>query len=305
MKRTIPIACLLAISACTTPNVTPTLTQARTEFTAFSSGIKAKITRDAAAERARQEQRTLAADGAVIGFVGDCDTTVARLETVVLSKCNLVEYFDPRDDAGSASEVQDFLTIMDGYLASLEALAASETAAQAQTQADAIVAAFGMPSAARPAAFERLGASLRARQTLIRAATGFFVNQARLGALRRAMRDADDVLEDGIPVIAAHLEPYDTDLILTQANFAAARQTLLDAEGQGDPVRYAAAVRGARTAHAAFKQAEAKSPIIKLLQFRQTHARLLALTQPGANTSEFVEYLEELRALYDAVKEET
>lgn len=305
MKRAISITCLLTMAACTTPDVTPTLAQARTEFIVFSSGIEAQIARDAAAERAREEQRALAADGAVIGFVGDCDTTVARLETVVLSKCNLVEYFDPRDDTGSASEVQDFLTIMDGYLTSLEALAASETPTQAQTQADAIVAAFEMPNAARPAAFERLGASLRARQTLIHTATGFFVNQARVGALRRAMQDADDVLEDGIPVIAAHLEPYDTDLILAQVSFTAARQTLLDAEGQSDPVRYAAAIRGARTAHAAFKQAEANSPIIKLFQFRQTHARLLALTQPGADTPEFVEYLEELRALYDAVKEET
>jgi hypothetical protein len=88
-------------------------------------------------------------------------------EAAVLSACNLVEYFDPRDDAGSASELADFRIIMDGYLTSLEALAASETATQAQAQAEAIVAAFGMPDPVRPAAFERLGASVRKSQTLI------------------------------------------------------------------------------------------------------------------------------------------
>lgn len=304
MKYTALLLCMSTMTACTTPDVSTTLAQARTEFSAFSSGIEAQILRDAAAERGRQEQRAIAADGAVIGFIGDCDTTVARLEAPVLSACNLVEYFDPRDDAGSASELVDFQVIMDGYLTSLEALAASETAEQAQAQAEAIVAAFGMPEAVRPAAFERLGASVRERQTLITTSTRFLVNQVRIGALRRAMREADDVLDGEIEVIVAHLEPYDTDLIAAQERLTIARQKLLDAEGRGSPEAYAGAVEGARAAHATFRQAEAKSPIITLLRFRRTHARLLARTQPGADASEFVEYLEELRGLFDAVNEE-
>ena len=304
MKHAVLLICVLPMTACTTPDVSTTLARARTEFSAFSSGIEAQVLRDAAAERGRQEQQAIAADRAVIGFVGDCDTTVARLEAPVLSDCNLVEYFDPRDDAGSASELVDFQIIMDGYLTSLEALAASETAAQAQAQAEAIVAAFGMPEAVRPAAFERLGASARERKTLITTSTRFLVNQLRIGALRRAMREADEVLDGGFEVIVAHLEPYDTDLISAQERLTSARQKLLDAEGQGNPVAYAEAVEGARAAHAAFQQAEANSPIINLLRFRQTHARLLARTQPGADASEFVGYLEELRALFDSVNEE-
>lgn len=105
----------------------------------------------------------------------------------------------------------------------------------------------------------------------------------------------------GVEVIVAHLEPYDTDLISAQERLTIARQNLLDAEGQGNPVAYAEAVEGA---HAAFQQAEANSPIINPLRFRQTHARLLARTQPGADASEFVKYLEELRALFDSVNEE-
>jgi hypothetical protein len=305
MKHAVPLICVWAVTACTTPDVSTPLAQARAEFTAFSSGIDAQLLRDAAAERSRQEQRAIAADRAVIGFVGDCDTTVARLEAPVLSNCNLVEYFDPRDDAGSASELVDFRTIMNGYLTSLEALAASQTAAQAHAQAEAIVAAFGMPDAARPAAFEQLGASVRERQTLISTSTRLLVNRLRVGALRRAMREADAILDADLEVIVAHLEPYDTALILAQEGLTTARQRLLDAEGQGNPVAFAAAVEGARAAHAAFQQAEASSPITNLLQFRQTHTRLFARTWSGADATEFVEVLEELRVLFDAMNEET
>lgn len=304
MKQALLFVCSLAMTGCTTPDVSTELAQARAEFSTFSSGIESQVLRDAAAERDRQQQRAIAADRAVIGFVGDCDTTVARLEVAVLSACNLVEYFDPRDDAGSASELADFRIIMDGYLTSLEALAASETATQAQAQAEAIVAAFGMPDPVRPAAFERLGASVRESQTLITTSTRFLVNQLRIGALRRAMREADEILDREIEVIVAHLEPYDTDLVAAQESLLIARQKLLDAEGRGNPVAYAEAVEGARAAHAAFQQAEAKSPIINLLRFRQTHARLLARTRPGADASELVEYLEELRALFNSANKE-
>lgn len=305
MNRALPITCLLAVSACTTPDVATTLSQARTEFTAFSEGIDPQIARNAAAERTRQEQRAIAADKAVISFVGDCDTFAEDAGVQVLSTCEIVEHFDPLDDAGDASEVMDFLAIMDGYLASLEALVASNSASEAQTQANAIVAAFGMPDAARPAAFERLGASLRDRQTLISTSTRFIVNQVRINALRRAMADADAVLEVAIPLVVAELDPFETERYAAQARFDTAQLAIVDVEGQGNPAAYAAAITEARAAHAAFKQAEANSPVIKLLQFRQTHARLLAMTRPGADATEFVEYLEELRALYDAVNEET
>lgn len=304
MKHAVPLIFVWALTACTTPDVMAPLAQAREEFTAFSTGIEEHLLHDAEEEREREERRAIAADGGVIGFVGDCDTTVARLDASGVSDCRLVEYFDPRDDAGSASELVDFRTIMDGYLTSLEALAGSKTPAQAQAQANAIVAAFGAPDAARPAAFERLGEVAREQQILISTSAGFFVNQLRVGALRRVIGQADAVLEDNLEVILAHLEPYDTDLLEAQARLLTARQNLLNAEGKDDPVAYVEAIENARTAYATFLKAQENSPVINFLQFRKSHAQLLARTRPGANVAEFVKYLEELRGLLDAANEE-
>jgi len=305
MKHVLPLAFAAALSGCTTPDVSVTLTQTRAEFIALSENLDRQIIRDAAGERAREQDRAIVSGGSVIGFVGDCDTLAAQQEITVISDCVLVEYFDPRDDPGSATELKDFLTVIDGYLLSLERLAASQTADQAKQQTDEIVAAFGMPDEARPAAFERLGASLRTRQTSIGTSTRFFVNQARVRALRRAMADANALLEESSPIIVAHLSLYDSARVSAQAHFLTARQSMLDAESQGNPAALRSAVQEAREAFAAFKAAEANSPVVQFLQFRQTHARLLAMTQPGADASEFVEYFEELRALYDNINEDT
>ncbi len=297
------LAAGLGLAACSTPDISAELTQVRTDFDSFSEKVGPTVATQAQAEHARVEAQTLAAGGFVVELQGDCDVIAARDAGQVISSCRLVETFDPRDDAGSATEAQDFLTIMDAYLTSLEDLAASDTPAQARAKADALVAAFGTADADRPAAFERLGARVRDRQDLIATSTEFFVNQVRVAALRRVMAKADAVIEDAVPLVAAHLAAFDEPLLTAQENLLRADGAVLDAIEAGDQAAHATAIANLRNAHTAFQKAEAASPITQLYLFRAAHARLLARTRIGADPDEFVDALEELRALRDAAVE--
>jgi len=305
MNRFSASSLFLAIAGCATPDVSTPLSETRAQLMTVTQQVLPSITPLAAAERARAQDRAIEEDRPVVGLSGDCDTVASRATAQVLTTCNLVEFFDHRGDPGSATEVKEFLDIMDAYLTSLEALVASQTPQEARAQAQAIVIAFGTADSNRPAAFERLGASLRDRQDLIDEASGFLVNQARVSALRRVVREADGAIEEAVPIVAAHLSFLDEDLLTAQTELLDAQEAVLLLEGAGDPAGYRLAVARLRTSHAAFLQAEADSPVVRLFLFRQAHARLLERATVGVTPTEFVTLLEDLRTLRDAAEEET
>ncbi|MGB1265763.1 MAG: hypothetical protein ACPG6L_08535 [Nereida ignava] len=305
MNRFIASSLILSVAGCATSDLSTSLTETRTQLTTVTAQVKPSITPLAVAERARAQDRAIQEDRPVIGLSGDCDTVASRSTPQVLSTCSIVEFFDPADDPGSATEVLEFLDIMDVYLTSLEALAASQTPQEARAQAQAVIVAFGTADASRPAMFERLGATLRDRKDLIGEGTGFLVNQARITALRRVIKDADIVIAEAVPIVATHLSFLDEDLLAAQAELLDAQEAAVLIEGASDPAGYRLAVARLRTSHAAFLKAEAESPVIRLFLFRQAHARLLERATTGITPTEFVNLLEDLRALRDAAQQET
>lgn len=305
MSRYILAPLLLAgVAGCTTPDISTDVSAARAQLTSITTALGPDLDVRAKAEHDRAQEAAIVADGAVIGLLGDCDTTQARESAAVLSECHIVEYFDPVTDPQSATEVSTFLALMDSYLTSIEALVGSDNPQQARAQAEAIILAFGTADANRPAAFERLGNSLRKRQTTITATTGFVMDQVRLTALRRVLRAADDAIGKAVPLVAAHLEDADLPLIEAQIALVDAQEAVNEAQGTRNPLAYRKAVKDLRAAHAAFVTAEAASPVVRLFQFRQSHAAMLARATTGVTPTEMVVLLEQLRALRDATQQE-
>ena len=295
---------LSGVAACATPDVSAELTAARAHLTSIKTELGPDLALRAKAEYDRVQEAAIVTDAAVIGLLGDCDTIASRETPEVFSECRIVEYFDPATDPQSATEIATFLALMDSYLTSVEALVASESPQLAKAQAEAIILAFGTADENRPAAFERLGNSLRKRQTTVTATTGFVIDQVRLSALRRVLHAADGEIGKAVLLVASHLEDADLPLITAQIALVDAREAVSAAQGTRNPVAYRTAVKNLRTRHAAFIKAEAASPVVRLFQFRQSHAALLARVTTGVTPTEMVVLLEQLRALRDATQEE-
>lgn len=295
----------MAMAGCTSPDVSAHLTATRTAYTSLQTQIGPDYAQKAKDEKAAAEARAIQTTSAVISYAGDCDYAAARESIAVLSNCTEVSYVDPAAEPGHGTEITDFLTLLDGYLTALEAIATSQSPAEARAQAQAVIEAFGQPDPARPKAFEQLGRVLRERQAVITQVTEFAVKQARVSALRRATQRAGPILIKAVPVVAELIEEQDTPLIEAQERLLEAQLAVNDLEGSNRPLAYRDAIKEAREAHKAFLTAQTESAGTKLYLLLRAHDQLIARLKPGADAEEFVDLLETLRDLRDAAKPET
>ncbi|EBA01969.1 hypothetical protein RB2150_08769 [Rhodobacterales bacterium HTCC2150] len=305
MNRRAVSLVMLALAACTNPDISKELELTNTHFNALKEGIETEITASAKEEHRRIETQTILAKEPVIGVAGDCDTIAARDEPKVLSDCRIVESFDAADDPGGATEVQTFLVIMDNYLAALGSLVNSKSSTEVQEQTNAIVAAFGSADANRPAAFEKLGQFARDRKQSFAKGSAFLVYQIRLSALRRALKSAAPLINKTVPLVASHLESFDKPLLAAQTELHDAQDDVNNALGTGNVKVSRAASDRLRKAVKAFKTAEAASPVIQLLLFKQAHLRLVEKATNGGSASDIIDLLEELKTLNTTINEET
>lgn len=294
------LALLVLGAGCAAPEVGPDIAAGRALLGAIATGTGPALDRRAAAEFRAAEDALIRAGQPVIELQGECDPFSDPPAATLRSDCRLHSLV-PRPSATDARSTRDFLAMLDSYLAALDGLARSASVDEARRQADALVAAFGQPSAARPAAFEEIAQAVRARRALIVEGSGFVLDQVRIMALRRAVRAAAQAVTDGLPVAAAYLETLDPRLETAFEAHLRARSELEEARLAGDPRRYRAAVDALRARTEALAAAQAASPAVQLRAFGEVHARLVrSLRHPGG-LPRIVALLEQLRRLRDAI----
>lgn len=303
MTRPRPAALALAglvLAACAGPEVGPDLAAGRALLGAIATGTGPALERRAAAEFRAAEDALIAAGQPVVELQGECDPFSDPPAATLRSDCRLVSLVPP-PTATDARATRDFLAMLDSYLAALEGLASAASVEAARRQADALVAAFGQPSASRPAAFEEIGQAVRARRALIVEGSGFVLDQVRIMALRRAVRAAAPTVAAGAPLAADYLDTLDPRLAEAVEAHLLARTELDAARGSGDARRYRAAVDALRARTDGLAAAQAASPAVQLRAFAVVHARLArSLRHPGS-LARIVALIEQLRRLRDAI----
>ena len=293
----------LGLAACTAPDLTTEIGEGRKLLAEIRTDTKPILEPLSKIEKTNADNRLILANKTVVELFGDCDTIAARDTPQVLSTCILNERSNPQSGAVNASATLQFLKILDAYFAGLERIATAGSVDDVKVQAQALVNAFGKPNDQRPAAFENLGNFVRGRETIIVQGAGFLLDQVRISQLRRAVRTADPILSQGFEIAAAYLESISPNLLKANEELHTAEKSVIDIRASGQPDLHRKAIENLRTKHAAFKAAEAKSPVIKILLLRNLHSALKDRLSNAGSIEEIVMLLEQIRVISDAAQQ--
>lgn len=293
----------ICLGACTAPDLTTEIGEGRKLLAEIRASTKPLLEPLAATEKINADNRLILANKTVVELLGDCDTISARDTPQVVTDCTLNERSNPQSGAVNASATLEFLKILDAYLAGLERIATAKSIDDVKGQATALVNAFGKANDKRPAAFEKLGGFVRAREKIIVQGANFLLDQVRISHLRRVVRTADPILSQGFAIAAAYLETLPPDLLQANKELLDAEESMGNALIGGQPELHREAIETFRIKHAAFKATEAKSPLIKILLLRNLHSALKDRLSNAGSLEEIVTLLEQIRALSDAAQQ--
>jgi hypothetical protein len=289
----------LALVGCSTPDVSPGIGEAVALLAETDRQVRPTLESIAAIELADAEDAAMRDGAQVIGFDGDCDPVAAREQGQVFSQCRLIERAAPVTVAVNATQVILAIDTLGSYYAALLALAESDAPDEVAARSAALIdtlAAFDSENGTD--AF----ATLAARKDPISRSAGFWVNQARIAALRKVMRRADPVIEELTETAVAWLDGQPGNVLVAYQAFLGTRTELVLATEAGDLGAQRRATEALRASHAALLQSEQQSPANHLLLLRKLHGDLLSRLSSPQSAGEFITTLEEIKAISDLVR---
>lgn len=295
------LPCAWMLVACSTPDLSPAITEATRLLTATDGDLRPALTIEAAREQAEAERIAMRDGGMVVGLKGDCDPAATQREGRVFSDCELVTLAAPPATPVSATQM---LAALDGLRTYYEGLAdladarTSDEVAAATGRLFDTLAAVGNEDGV-PEGLAAAAKSAAERKDLVTRGAGFLAEQSRLAALRRVMRRADPIIGTLTDRAVAWLDLQPGGVDEARQLLSDARLALLDATEAGDLPRQESETARMRAAFAAFKAAERASPANRLRLLRQMHAELLARSQTPGEAEDFLTVLEEVRAIAD------
>ena len=305
--RTVSMAssvALMALStACTQPDVSAEITAASTLLEEVDTRLRPSLEAVAASELATAEAALMQAEQQVISLEGPCD--LAALEELMEARldCRLVNNAVLPDTA-SATTTLEAITVMRSYLAALKALATSESPAAVQANAEALSAALSKNGAERVAVFRSLATVFEGRDQALAEPLGFLARQRQAAGLRRAVREADSVVAELTAAAVAYYRLEDVEIARRYEELLLAADHADDSGVLADPAANRRATDVLRSAYAAYRAAEAASPVSDFIAFRRLHKalhdRLLGLATP----EEALALVTELQTVLTAIEGE-
>lgn len=292
---------ILLLGACSMPDLSPGIAESARLLEATDKGLRPGLAAEAAREQAKAELKAMQAGRIVLGLEGDCDPAATHSEGRVFSACELVTLAAPPAEPVSATQMLAALDALRDYYSGLASLAdarsSDEVAAAIAGLFDALTQAGKAPGA--PKALADFAASGASRKDLATRTTGFLADQYRLAALRRVVQRADPVIGALTDRAVAWLDLQPGGVGEARKRLSEARLQLLDATQARDLAGQQSATSKMREAFFAFKAAERTSPANQLRLLRQMHAELLARAKSPENAEDFLNVLEEVRAIAD------
>lgn len=298
-------AALLAFCAgCTAPDLSPQIAQAQALVAATSEQTEPSLSAAAAedlrvAERAAAERREV--------FVDLPTGCVARLATDLsndVSDCQMRSFALPDDETVNAVQVQQALAAIDQYFVVLLDLATTDAPADIRAKADLLVAALeGSAGTRSTASLQQLAQAAGQRGPAVAASAGFLAERARVMALRRAMKEADGLIDElvrGMQPVLLRLGDPAAD---ARGGVVAARGAYFAAQENGTVDQQVAAAARYRAAVDAMHKSEAQSAIRRLYLVRDLHAamlRRLTGTPSLAEIESLVAQIAEIKTLLEA-----
>ncbi len=293
----LPLSCLLALAACTTPDVTSQIKAASdlatTSTAKFRPTLQAQANKDV-----RKAEKTLIDQRQTVYELHDCDKTDAF---GIMPNCRIVSTVDISGKPASASNALVAFDAVEGYFTSLLALASSQSSDAVRQEATALAAALKEAEKAKYAPLAKLASRGAKNADQAVAVTGFLASQVRVATLRRIVRQADPEIEKILQTVAANLD-LKSDLGARHAAFILARGTVEETQLAGNPEKYRQALDTLRVRHDAFVKAQNSSAGNSFRLLRKLHGDLLKRLNAPGDTSEILATVTEIRSVVDIIR---
>lgn len=275
MRRPTLFAALLAATACTTPDVSPGIKDARSLLADTAKGMRKDLETPARAEFLAAQNALVQQRRPVVRTAGPCAVAAARIEGISTAGCQLVEFADPTGGPVNASQVLAAMDALDDYWTVLAALADAGSRAEIDVLTKGLLDGIaGLANDQPSEALAHLAGRVTERRDLIQKVAGGVLDQHRYRALRRAVVRADPIIGAQTKLIASYYEQRSGNALDASDALTDASNRMEAARTQGTPAQYRAAIADYRRAFAAMKKAEARSPVNRLFALRQMHAAL-------------------------------
>lgn len=295
---------ICAATACTRPDISVEIAAADTLLARLSESTGPTLSAAADLELDMAETDLMQAGLAVLQLEGPCDLTTTEAQGLAETECRLVSAVT-LPDAATAHTTIAAIAALRGYIAALAALANSDSPAAVETNAAALTAALGEDGAERIAAFRALSGQLEGREQALATSLGFLARQRQAAGIRRAVRDADPVVDTLVTATVAYFRSVDTEIAPRFEALLEVADRAADPETLSDISRNRAATSDLRVAYAAFRAAEAASPVADLLAFRGLHAALQARLLGRPSAEEILNLVTELQSVLAAIEGDT
>jgi hypothetical protein len=292
---------LLLTAACTRPDVTAEIAAADTLLTQIDTDLRPALTVAAAAELRAAEMALMMSNQQVVSLEGPCDLGLMEVEVVARLDCRL-ETAANLPATPNATTTLEILTTLRGYLAGLNALATSKSPAAIQTNAAALTAALSEEGADRIAAFRSLAAVFENRDQALAETLGFVARQRQAAGLRRAIQTAHPLIEELVEGAVAYFRTASTEIDVRHNDLLIASDRVADARIIANPAENRRATDALRAAYAAYRSAEAASPIADLIAFRDLHGALRDRITGATSLDEILALVTELQTVLDAIE---
>lgn len=294
-------AVLCMVTGCTRPDVSLEIAAAHALLAELSESTRPTLTAAAELELHAAETELMRAGLEALSLEGECDLEATETAGAAEIDCRLVSNATLPDTA-TAHTTLAAISALRGYIASLSVLANSDSPEAVETNAATLAAALNEDGAERIAAFRALSERFEGREQTLAVPLGFLARQRQAEGIRRVVRDADPVVHELVSAAVAYFRNTDVeiaprfDALLQAADRAADPNTLADMS------RNRTATADLRAAHAAFRAAEAASPVTDLLAFRDLHMALYARLSRRPNAEEILDLVTELQEVLAAIE---
>jgi len=285
----IPVgAAICALTACTSPDVSPEISNALSVVQMVSKTTDGPLKAQAALDLQLAEANAAANSKRIVALPAGCVARIADI-TRNVSDCKVIETALPDDAPVNATQVLAALNVLEDYFTALLDLATSTSPDEVRTKTTALLAAVDTFAKANDGrALDVLQRRVAQRGEVTAASLGFVAKQARRNAVLRTMRQGDRVIKDLVDGMQPVLLDIDGPATQLRSDVITALNTystaLNDKAPQSAQVDAANAVKGAT---ARMHRAEKQSSIRKLYLVRDLHAAMLARFQGGGDIIQF------------------
>lgn len=291
------------VCACTSPDISSSLSASRTLLDTTIADLDAPISARAARELAAAEAEAARNGTVIVSLPPTCIGALPIPEQDV-SACEVIPLVLPLDGAVNATQLANALASLDTYFTALNELATNQSPAVIQTRTAGLLSAIGaLDDDINSQSLAQLSTRADAIGPAVAATAGFVADQVRINALRRVTRRADPVIEEIIDLASANLRATIDPINEARDAVLDAQLAYREAHARGDASGQLAGAATLRRSVTALHRAEAASPARRLHVLRDLHGAMTRQIAAGGDLEDIdrlITKTTEIIALWEA-----